>query len=76
MKKSNIGWILLVAYYVCSIANAIINGSLGWFFGFLFTPFISIPIHIILNLIFDFWATIIDVAWVGLGIYLLYKGEN
>lgn len=69
--KQNIGIGMLILYYAQVVIQAIVYGQLMWFLGFLLLPMITIPAHIFLNLIFDFWYTLFDVAWIAIAFYLL-----
>ena len=74
--KKNIGWILLISYWALAIYQAIQLNLTGWVIGFIFAPFITIPMYLFTLLITDFWFSLVDIGWLALGFYLIIKSNK
>lgn len=71
MKKTTVGQIMLGLYYVFTVINVIQTSNVGWILGVIFVPMIVIPINLFMSLFVQFWATLVDVAWIAIAIYLM-----
>jgi len=71
-----IGMILVGSYWLLSIISAISFGGGGQVIGLIFVPFITIPLQIIVALFSNIVLGLIELVWVGLGIFLVVMGQE
>ena len=71
-----IGMILIGSYWLLSIISAISFGGGGQVIGLIFVPFITIPLQIIVALFSNIVLGLIELVWVGLGIFLVVMGQE
>jgi len=71
-----IGMILIGSYWLLSIIVAINFDKTGQILGLIFVPFITIPLQIIVSLSSNIVIGLIELVWVGLGIFLVVMGQE
>jgi len=71
-----IGMILIGSYWLLSIIVAIGFDKTGQILGLIFVPFITIPLQIIVSLSSNLLYGLIELVWVGLGIFLVAMGQE